>query len=1156
MKMSTRRSFALIERPNHLVSRQKEMNRIYQAIFASGKDCRLILVEGEGGMGKSRLVEETLRRLGNKAMREAYGVPRPENDWSQQTAEHPILLSNLLDFTDIRLHTREFFMEALADPSNWDDRISFRQYTAARSNYQSTARFGAAFTILEPLAQEAEKAFWQDYQQAAASHRLVIPLDTTEQMANFSSKWLLERKLIHEDETLFNTQQWLLEQIRAGNFANTTFLIAGRKRSGAPYFDRLKELAAETDCTLEPIELEPFDEGETNQYIQEIHSWLSSQPTETDSSAAFLDWFSQDEDRLNVLYQCTGGHPIRLSLYLDVMDKSPTIPEPLRQPLAQLQARIGNSEDRRKEVRQEIEREFIKLLFAYQNDLPTQILRILARTRRGLNARQLHFVLDSIPGEPVAEWQPDKHRLAEIDNALEEIRRLSIVKSKPGGNTGLQDEMYDIYADVMKADHQDKEIETKERQTLYLKLQAWADQELKRLDETDEQFVRDDLEGIRPERPARILQTHLPAVSSREERLRAETARQQTDVALEYLHYTLLRDADTHFNDTYYIFANERVSAYQETTLAMVQAEMWRILNHDATYEFMEIEERPRKERPYEPLKIILRRAAQTDDAVKWIIRFILQEKYQRAIELADDINREAAALPDEPDRHAWTHPLTRGERSCWREKAVIYIKKGVEVEEAVNKLKATADDLEKLSKKEQSEKVFPDRDLLPDQKVYGFIGHPAEKRLLFVLSLTYNHRGYGLATLGRFQEAVRNYAESLRFARRLPANSVKAHEATTRNNLSRALVEMGMKRSIRICRDALELRTQVGDWLPIAYSLNTLGLIMNDLYRPKESVEYCARAYAIVSNIGDERLIGLALTQLGESLRRLTQADPPPEDDKEEIFREATNALSQALPIFQKSEEKVRLIEAQIEFGCLYRDWLDEDDKTEVPDIWNRHFRNAEGYLKDAIEGAHKLELSRLELDARVNLAWVYFHAGEREQVERELAAAERLVRKEQPDILLAKSKRPPLRKEHPTYYFKQLSKIYGLYGRLKLQQFVALTTKPEKSHSHFTEEPEEPTPEVIEVLTEAADYYVQSLGYAELFLPRSESLTTIYTKLYDHLKKMNQHELKQFYKAERQATKDYRIAEIQIENFGLMEGFLLDSFGNYYELDTAVTP
>lgn len=243
-----------------------------------------------------------------------------------------------------------------------------------------------------------------------------------------------------------------------------------------------------------------------------------------------------------------------------------------------------------------------------------------------------------------------------------------------------------------------------------------------------------------------------------------------------------------------------------------------------------------------------------------------------------------------------------------------------------------------------------------------------------------------------------------------------------------------------------------------------------------------------------------------------------------------------------------MRLIEAHIEIGCLYRDWLNDKDKTELPDIWKRHFTNAEGYLKTAIDEAHQRKLARLELDARVNLAWVYFRAGEGGQAVQELERAITIVAEVQPGVLLVKGQLPPLRANHPTHYFKQLSKIYGLYGRLKLRAFVTLSVEQK---GRFVGDRDRMPENSAKILSEAAENYVQSLGYAELFLPRSESLTTIYNELYDHMKKMNQSELTTFYRAEQQATQDYRIAEIRIENFGLLRGFLLDNFGDYYNAD-----
>jgi predicted ATPase len=58
------------------------MARIRQAITDPGNSCRVVTIEGEGGLGKTRVLEEVLRRLGQPDIRKTYGDPLPDHDWS------------------------------------------------------------------------------------------------------------------------------------------------------------------------------------------------------------------------------------------------------------------------------------------------------------------------------------------------------------------------------------------------------------------------------------------------------------------------------------------------------------------------------------------------------------------------------------------------------------------------------------------------------------------------------------------------------------------------------------------------------------------------------------------------------------------------------------------------------------------------------------------------------------------------------------------------------------------------------------------------------------------------------------------------------------------------------------------------------------------
>ncbi|HUM69469.1 MAG TPA: tetratricopeptide repeat protein, partial [Chloroflexota bacterium] len=836
-----------------------------------------------------------------------------------------------------------------------------------------------------------------------------------------------------------------------------------------------------------------------------------------------------------------GGQPIRLALYLDVLVEGRTIPEPLLSSLPAARRAAANPETLTA-IQKEIEAEFVQLLFSAEPDLRARVLRSLARATRGLNAAQLHFILDSEPQQKVKEWQPNARRLGEIEKELQDISRLSIVKSKPGERIGLQDEMYRIYAECMSANEADRQKEMISRQAAYRQMRAWADHQRQQLDEEDEAYVRDDLKRIHVERPSNILSTRMPTASAIEERRRNQASAALLEAELEYLHYTLLLDPNVHFNDIYYNMANERLSTYQEAEVAMFQAEMWRILHDNNTFRFLDLPERPRYGGGPESLPVILRRAAQTDDAAKWIMRFGLRKEYDRAIALANAIDSAVTQLTDTHEYHSWNHTLARAERTCWREYARQL--RAEDIQHSIITLEQTAKELEALVQADIHTAVFPERN------EYGFRGHPAEKRVVLVLSLVYYNLGYVRTTLGEFAEGIQSYANSLKYTRQLHAKQSKAHEANTRNNLARALAEMGKKRALRVCEDALELRIQVGEWLPIALSYNTMGLIMNDLYRPYEATQYCARALAIASKVGDERIIGLVLVQLGEALRRLVLFKIPPQDSPDEIYREAERALEQARDIFTSLQENVRLIEANLETGCLYRNWMLITDRAQLPRIWGRRYGDAVDYLLQAIQMAHERQLVRLELDARANLAWTHFYAQEWTAVTEALQAAQQLVPTE---ALLKPGQPPPRRDAVPSHFYKQLGKLYGLHGQMALKQFEAIVEK-EKSRLYTAVDRAAFLKQKEEFLAKAADAYVQALGYAELFIPRSDSLVIMYDVLYDYLKRMNRQELQLFYRVEREASQKYNVRQIELENFGNLEGFLRDNFGDYYEQDTAV--
>ncbi|MBK7917534.1 MAG: hypothetical protein IPJ94_15005 [Chloroflexi bacterium] len=742
----------------------------------------MVTIEGEGGLGKTRILEEVLRRLDQSDIRKIYGNPLPEHDWSELKKQ--IINCDLMDFTNIKLHTREYFLEQLGNSGMWHGRIKFGRFKTANDRWRRLSDFGAAYTLLKPATEAAEVAFWEDFEEASQNHRLVILLDTTEQLAINSSQWLLDRNLLTEEDLLFNTQQWLLKKIAEGKFQNTTFIIAGRGVEGKTFFDALNTAVTKAGPTCEKISisLKPLSLSETEEYFCNLYQdWTSPPHSESELAAdvqPVLEDLLQDPDRLRVLWHYTGGQPVRLSLYTDILIEGQQIPEPLLESYDQVQSRISQEEDALQKARREIEKVFIDLLFRSGGSLHAQILQMLVRTPRGLTSRQLDFVLNTKPGDRAVSWEIDPVRVWEIEEELKRIRTLSIVKDKPRGRIGLQDEVYRIYAERMSDEEATRLEEMAARRELYGRLSEWASARIARLETQRESFIREDLLRIRVERPSNILGTRLPQPSPFEQKRRNEITTAYFDKRLEYLHYQLLIDPEKHFNDTYYEMADMQLaSSSEETETILLQAEMWRVVTDQFSLRFVDLKRREIMvkwgETPMQPLY----RAAQADDAVKWIIRLHLRHEHERAVVLADNIDAAIAQLTNERERHGWNHTLARANRDCWREFARTY--SGRDIQSSIDILENLGERLIPLSLADSTQLVYLESD------EYGFIGHPAHRRLQFLIAIVYYNLGYSYATIGNFRSATKSYTTALKYMREFPSLGF-GQEASTRNNLSR----------------------------------------------------------------------------------------------------------------------------------------------------------------------------------------------------------------------------------------------------------------------------------------------------------------------------------------------------------------------------------
>lgn len=1141
-------TFGAARKTDHLVSRTKELSQIQKAIYSPGAETRLIIIEAEGGMGKTRLLQEVLNRTGHPNA--PYPVQDPKKKWG---ATDCIIVTDLLDLANVQLYTFHHFIWALRDAFSWHKAAKFANFDRARAYHQRKLFEQADFATIRQAEEQAEISFFRDYQALANQYRLVWLLDTAEQLNFIGAPWLLNEGLLTFDDLSFSTQQRLAQLLAQDKLPNTTILLAGRPQKAKLYFDRLKskENGAGYTYQLSSIPLENFNRQETREYLVELaKNWSQQEPAS--QMAAYLKLMAHNEDQADVLWLYTGGQPVRLALYIDVLAEGKKVPEALQVSFAEAKTQVGWDEatdqaDKAKlqEIQFQIEDEFINLIFDRAGELRSQILRILAQARRGLDEHHLHFILDADPGTKVESWEEDPARLKEIREELRNMVGLSFIKTTPAGQLILQDEMYSIYDKHAAADETTRQDESRSRQVLYHQLLSLVNAEIKQLTGQIKSYRLADERDLRWESPAQALSLRFGFVAETELKTRSYVNERLFQAQVENLFYELRIDPYKTLNNTYFDLAESRRLSNLEGDAQLLN-ELWRVLNDELAHQFIQLsplEETSEQSELWEGLE----RAAQQEEVARWIKRFLFSKQYHRAIEFAEQVEAFINTLPRKSrGTLGWTlgHTFSRGERACWHEFARITI--GQDRQNAIRRMEETVLDLQRL--------LTPEG--IPERGEKNFLEHPAQVRLQGVIGTIYKNLGLGYTGQGQFRKAAKAYTGGLRYFREA---EIEGQLAITLNNLSRVLSELGRQtRAVRVCQDGLNHR---GDEAGLAYSYNTLALIYNKNLQPDNAWPEATKAVVYFRRLEDARGLGLALRQLGEALRRLAFSSHPSVHSREELLNVAEDATLEALDIFTNTPnvnaEVMRRIEVEIELGCLYRDYMHyvkdlSDSHPGQETRWRRFRDKALQYLDEAVTLAETHQYPSHQLDAQVNLVWTNYYAGDANQAE--TLCNQILAGLANKPFLIHKNQAPPApEKIDETYVFFQLGKLWGVKGRIAFDQFQdrIRVIEQESSNKAAVYEKVRMDAEANQNLRAAAEAFVLSLGYAQLFSADSSGIGIAFDQLYNYLKKFNVVEMELFYKYQHQARQDYRVTEIKPENLADVEQFLLESFGDFLPED-----
>lgn len=1210
-------------RAQRIVGREELIEQLKSHVYTEDKKLHVCTITGDGGMGKSRLLEHI----------ESWQKDELSDDpFAEGSAD--VLIAHTADMIDLDLHARSRFIEHIRNniDTNYSGfEASFIDLDETRGQYLQMRAGGMEPYRLDGIEAQLANDFLAAMGNLTQQRRVVWLIDTAELLNVVPLSGLGEEAAIFTDaDGIGNkilaqrTHYWLCNLVRDNSLTNLTIIIVGRyDERGKPFFNRMNEAVEyNPDVVFDPIELPRFTLKETKDYFTQLaQDWLSL--ATADEQDAVKTKRSPDQIRRHfellidrniyqVIHRYTLGIPLFLAMYAQVTIDS-KMPQAFRQRVESLDSTNVPLH------RWEVEDGFIGLLFKEESE-QQRLIRILVRAPFGLTAAQLHYLLRGEKGQKPEDWRKSVSA-QELTNFVDYLGKMSdiyLVKRRTSADkphlayllsspamidahatlVSLQDEVYRIYADHMGANEDDaiweqltaarqascresRAYEQKERQEMYRQLETfatyWRDQfrEQKRhlLEDEEQAFERQLL-------PDKATTFQFPPLQREGIERRIALERIQNKHELDRMRYALMRDPEYQFNESYVDLAYRKENVSDGDFDFLAQMLMWQVIRDENNLRFVEFRQRAKLKTFKEKPLATLVRVAEQENVVRWLKRLILMFKYPAAedfyaaIESQIDQMRpqEEGMLAVERNWMSWKHTISDFERFIWYTYLhVLQVSPQAKrlVKEAETQLRNYL--VPMMNKSNQHKPVRVRHDLqkeagfsLKTMDEHGFApvfsadnqseeveAHPALTRIKRLISFGYNVIGYGYVTLGKVNDAIRCYGHAVYYIR-MDDDLMRAHLAVVLNNLSRALLDGGLP-ATQVCHDGLEIRKQIGAEVPIAYSHNTMALILDDMNDPERAWKFAAKAVAYFRRADESRGLALSLLQLAEALRRMAgraKADEILLADSIALYSTANTLLQESQRLLKELREQGRRIEAAIETGCLSRDRILSKDAVSRTSA-HRFYNAALSQLKWAEQAANDINITRAVIDARVNIAYTHHYFGKKVLAFRAIWAIEQQMDQ------AYRIQRDAIESDFITdgdekWVYQQWSKLCALHAQLHFDQYqekikqlrqvqkvdeasanVAGSSKQlrQKQHSLFYRQFDLPAAQqsdelrlALHEMAETAEQYLLAFNYAKLFSPRAPSISLLFDKLYTQLRSLNPRELTKFEQLYKDVSAKYR--------------------------------
>lgn len=273
---------------------------------------------------------------------------------------------------------------------------------------------------------------------------------------------------------------------------------------------------------------------------------------------------------------------------------------------------------------------------------------------------------------------------------------------------------------------------------------------------------------------------------------------------------------------------------------------------------------------------------------------------------------------------------------------------------------------------------------------------YSADRWCRFVQAELLNCRGLENRHFYELPEAAKAYREGLAIHNRYTDLLPVEFKANILNNLAYAYSEQGEVDDARtFALQALELRQRFGSEFNVGLSFNTLARIEIRIGNGSKALGYAARAYAIFQGQDATRGLVLCLPVLANAWRKVAEESYDPGVQRRDLQR-SLNWFAYTEKLFGQREIKSaeRWRELYQQWGCAHRSWAQVLARRGLHGAEARAaFAAAHQTMEQALDVAQKAPLPRLmELEIHEDMAVIHINQDEYDhRIEEHVDAAER---------------------------------------------------------------------------------------------------------------------------------------------------------------------